>query len=119
MPPEVMLIFAGIAFGFGALVSLIVWLSRARDARLVRWDGTLLQVTWYHGAAHRYHWEQLSQLQLGSVRQQYGAGGNYATVHTATGQKWTIWERNSGYTELAEALKAHVWGGEKEAEPSP
>jgi len=117
MPTDAAFTFALFGFGSGVLVAPIIWLTSARHAFLVKWNEEGVTVTWYRGPARRYPWDALALLRTGYAGRggrgiQIGERGNYTTVRTTTGENWTIWEGKSGYQQLTEALKAHVWGRE-------
>ena len=114
MPGDVSLVFVLFGVGAGVLFAPIIWLSSARHASLVKWNEEGVTVTWYRGPARHYRWEDLAEMRTGHTSRggrgaQLGEAGDYATVRTAAGSKWTIWEGKGGYEELLEALKAHLW----------
>jgi predicted membrane channel-forming protein YqfA (hemolysin III family)/ribosomal protein L37E len=112
-PASADIAFVLVATGFGAAIAPLAWLISARHALLVQWNEEGVTVTWYRGPARRYRWDELALLRTGYAGRgngvQIGEGGNYATVRTATGENWTIWQGKSGYRELLDALKAHLW----------
>ncbi len=100
--------------GIGVLIPLLLWPSMVRrPAQSVVWDERGVEVTKCYGGAITLGWEEL--LGLTQFRR-HGFQPSGVLAAARGGRSFGINGWGSGYGELVDALKAHIWTRDEDGE---